>query len=101
MEGGYRFAIELYIDNGDAEENKRWFAELLQQRQEIEKAVGSKLDFHELPEKRASRIEVSSPLTGEPFAGLSESKKQELVEWGVQTMLKFSMAFSKRIKDLH
>ena len=100
MLGGFRFAIELYIDTGDSEENKTYFAELLQKKEEIEKQVGHKLDFQELSEKRASRIEVSSPPTGVPFTRLSDDKKRELVEWGAQTMLKFSTVLSKYVQAL-
>jgi hypothetical protein len=100
MLGGYRFAVELYIDTGDSEENKSYFAELLQKKEEIERQVGHELEFQELSEKRACRIDLSSPPTGVPFTRLSDDKKQELVEWGAQSMQKFSTVLSKYVQAL-
>jgi hypothetical protein len=97
--GGYRFAVELYIEPGEPEQNKQYFRELLQKREEIEQQVGSKLDFLELPGRSESRIEMSMP-TGVPFTKLSPDKKQELLEWGAQTMLKFSTTLSKYVHAL-
>lgn len=45
---------DLYIP-----EDKALFAELTKYREQIEKAVGDKLDWKELPEKKASRIKMS------------------------------------------
>lgn len=96
---GWRFAIELYIDTHDQEENKRLFKELQQMHNEIEKELGFPLDFQELPEKRACRIEYPKPTSG-PITKLSEGEKTELVKWGTETMSLFSKVMSKYIRKL-
>ena len=47
---------ELYIDRGDAVENKRIFDKLLSQKADIEKAFGGELSWERLETKRACRI---------------------------------------------
>jgi Domain of unknown function (DUF4268) len=49
-------AVELYIDTGDREENKRIFDTVHGRKAEIEQAFGSSLSWERLDEKRASRI---------------------------------------------
>ena len=60
---GYNYAIvqeyglaELYIDRGDAEENKRIFDEIHARKVEIEAAFGGTLLWERLDAKRACRI---------------------------------------------
>ncbi len=49
-------AVELYIDTGDKDENKRIFDGLLGHKAEIEKAFGAPLAWERLDEKRGSRV---------------------------------------------
>jgi hypothetical protein len=49
-------AVELYIDTGDKEENKRIFDGLHDHKAAIEQAFGSPLSWERLDEKRGSRI---------------------------------------------
>jgi hypothetical protein len=49
-------AVELYIDTGDKDENKRIFDALQSRKAEIEQAFGSPLSWERLDEKRGSRI---------------------------------------------
>ena len=55
-----RIRTELYIDDGNAEDNKRLFNELKEQRIEIEQGFGEQLSWEELPHRRASRIAAYS-----------------------------------------
>lgn len=48
--------VELYIDRGDASENKRIFDQLLSHRDEVEQAFGDSLLWERLEAKRACRI---------------------------------------------
>jgi hypothetical protein len=60
---GFNYAVvkdhalaELYIDRGDAAQNKKIFDALFSRKEEIEKACGIKLVWERLDKKRASRI---------------------------------------------
>lgn len=55
---------ELYIDRGDAIENKRIFDELLAKKDQIERAFGGTLHWERLDTKRASRIKHIVSLGG-------------------------------------
>jgi len=48
--------VELYIDTGDANKNKKIFDELYKKREQIETDFGDQLDWQRLDDKRASRI---------------------------------------------
>lgn len=54
--------IELYIDRGDAKQNKRIFDQLLARKEQIEAEFGGALHWERLDNRRASRI--SYLLTG-------------------------------------
>lgn len=49
-------AVELWIDTGDRDENKRIFDQIIVHKTEIEKAFGGALSWERLDEKRGSRI---------------------------------------------
>jgi hypothetical protein len=49
-------AVELYIDTGDKDENKRIFDGLHGKKAEIEQAVGHPLSWERLDDKRGSRV---------------------------------------------
>lgn len=55
---------ELYIDRGEAVENKRIFDQIHDRRTDIEKAFGEPLEWERLDEKRASRIKHLSKRGG-------------------------------------
>jgi hypothetical protein len=51
-----QFSVEIYIDTGDQEKNKKEYDELYMKKDLIEGKFGHKLDWMKLEEKRASRI---------------------------------------------
>ncbi len=52
----HRTAVELYIDTGDGEKNKRHFDSLAAKREQIEKRFGRELQWERLDQRRASRV---------------------------------------------
>ncbi len=48
--------VELYIDRGSAQDNNRIFGFLLAERDDVERAVGSKLEWEPLEGRRACRL---------------------------------------------
>jgi hypothetical protein len=55
---GGKVRVEIYIDGGDKEKNKRLFDCLLKSREEIESALGCELSWDRLDNRRASRVAV-------------------------------------------
>jgi len=51
-----RFRVELYIDTGDARENKRWFDALHERRPQIEAALQTPVAWERMDDQRACRI---------------------------------------------
>ena len=89
---GKRVRTELYIDCGDAEENKKYFARQFANKIEIEKEFGAELEWERLDDKRASRIAIYC-------SGSIESSSEELKEirmWGIKNLLKLKRVFGKR-----
>lgn len=82
-------ACEIYI--GDS---KSLFAELSKHKQEIEQELGEKLEWMELPGKKASRIKLSKE------GAVSETAKwEEYFEWLKTKAEDFQKAFLKYAKD--
>lgn len=80
---------ELYIPN-----SKETFTELLQQKDSIEKDLGEKLEWQELPGKKASRIKI------EREADLNDINKWgECFEWLRQQAELFQRIFGKYLKN--
>jgi len=77
--------MELYIYR-----EKELFHELLAKRSDIEAKLGHKLDWQELPERKACRIIVTRP------GDFSDKTEQmELVQWLVQEADEFTRVFKK------
>ena len=83
-------AVELYIDTGDKNENKRIFDALFQNKQEIEKSFGSPLSWERLDDKRACRIRY---IVKE--GGLTDEPKWQTIE---DSMIDAMDRFTKAIK---
>lgn len=82
------FGTELYIPD-----NKELYAHLLEHKKEIEKDLGEKAEWMELPGKKASRIKVSmkGSLGG-------EKGWDDYFEWLLREAEKFRSVFPKYIK---
>jgi len=79
---------ELYIHK-----NKDIFNYLYEQRKEIEKELGMKLEWMELPGKKASRVKVEMDGTIE-----DDDKWEKYFAWLQTNTEKFQQVFSKRLK---
>ena len=88
--------VELYIDTGDGNRNKRIFDELSKKKQEIETDFGDQLDWQRLNEKRASRIEKIVE-----NKGLTNTDDwDEIQDRMIVAMTKLEKALGKHIKQL-
>jgi hypothetical protein len=101
---GYNYVIvqeygiaELYIDRGDAIENKRIFDQLLASKDEIEKAFGGTLAWERLDTKRACRIKHVIERGGYRSP---ESQWPELQAEMVETMIKLEAALKPGLESL-
>jgi len=89
--------IELYIDTGDADKNKKIFDKLCERKEEIERDFGDKLEWQRLDTKRASRIAK----TIEKTRGLeNEDDWPTIQEKMIDTMIRFENALSKYLTQL-
>jgi SpoVK/Ycf46/Vps4 family AAA+-type ATPase len=93
---GGRFRVEVYIDQGDKEANKRIFDDLLRQREVIESEIGEELSWERLDKRRASRIAAYRPgsITDDP------ETLAELRAWGAATIVKFYEVFKPLISQV-
>ena len=86
--GTKQVVVSIYIP-----ENQDLFNALNAQCSDIEGALGVKLDWQDLPKKKASRIEISHP--GD-FLNATQSK--DLVAWIVATADRFAQVFPKYLQ---
>lgn len=77
--------IEFYISN-----DKELFKKFKSYKNEIEQIVGQKLDWRELPERKASRI-----LLTKQFDLSDNSLLNDEIDWIKENSLKFKKAFTK------
>lgn len=83
-----RLRVELYLDGGDRDENKRLFEQLLSRKSKIEQTVGEPLEWERLDNKRACRIAV---YTNAQI--LTDADNPALVEWAANRATNFYRAF--------
>ena len=93
-----RFRVELYIDTGDGEKNKRAFDALLGNRAAIEMALGSELAWDRLDAARASRVALYWPETVTVMDG--EAKLSRVRDWGVEAAPKFKEVLGAQVAGL-
>ncbi|QDS86211.1 hypothetical protein EC9_03710 [Rosistilla ulvae] len=87
-----RIRAEVYIDTGDADENKMFFDSLQKDREAIESQFGQQLEWERLDDKRASRIAVYRKGSIED----SSEELQAIHEWTVRQLLKLKEVFGPR-----
>ena len=93
-----RFRIELYIDLGDRDQNKKAFDSLEKTRREIEKELGADLDWDRLDNRRACRI--SRYYVQGITIWDSEEKLVELRNWIVQPLFHIRRVMLPYIQSL-
>lgn len=92
-----RVRAEVYLDGGEAEENKRLFDRLMEDRDTIERDFGQKLEWERLDDRIASRVAICRPGS----ISTDDEELAELRQWSVDQMLKFKSVFAPRIRSLN
>ena len=87
---------ELYIDTGDAAQNKALFDVLRAMREPLEQALGPGVSWERLDNRRASRIAVYHPVPDVPPV----DENSALVSWAVTTMARWSDELRPLVKTL-
>jgi hypothetical protein len=96
---GFSFALQgqvradIYIDRGDADQNKAVFDALYASRDIIEREFGEPLQWERLDDRRASRIAVYR-------TGSIDSDTQSLQEikaWAIERLLRLKKVFGSRL----
>jgi hypothetical protein len=90
------YGIELYIDTPDADVNESILKQFESNKKDIEKEFRAKLDFDEIPDKRACRIRYVIS-EGQDVMELDRNKVQEDL---IAQMIKFEKAIKPKIKNL-
>lgn len=90
---GRRVRVELYIDVGKAEINKKLYDWLFEQKETIENEFGDALEWERLDDRRASRIAIYREGSIDDVEIL-----QDIQTWVIQELLKFRKVFSPRLK---
>lgn len=89
-------SVELYIDHGTSEQNKRIFDILFAEKDIIEREFGSPFEWMRLDNKRASRI-AKNIYAG----GLSEPDSWDhLQDLMIDEMIRLNNVFQKRLKAI-
>jgi hypothetical protein len=89
--------VELYIDRGAAEANKRIFDRLHSQKKEIEAGFGSELSWQRLNDKRACRIAYTMTVGGYKS---DESKWPEIQDAMIDAMIRLEKALTPHLAML-
>lgn len=88
--------VELFIDNGDKQENKARFDALHDQKDSIEARIGTSLDWDRLDDRQGCRISVSRPFD----LSAPTMDRGPALDWGVRMMLNFIDTFLPIISGL-
>ena len=87
--------VELYIDTGDGDRNKRIFDACYNTKEQIEKEFGGKLEWQRLDDRRASRIYF--PISGGLLQKDQWSSIQSIM---IDTMKRLQKVLQPEIKNL-
>lgn len=93
------FAVELYIDTGEAERNEEIFDALNEEQATIEDNLEDDVVWERLSERRACRIKVPQPNSG-PVEELSLQGRSELINWGIERMDAFRTVIEPSLEQL-
>ncbi len=90
-----RVRVELYIDEGDYDQNKKLFDWLEARKGMIEQSFGEKLEWERLDDRRASRVAVYRPgdITSD------EATLGEIRSWSIDRLLKFKAVLMPLLKE--
>ena len=92
---GGKVRTELYIDQGDHEQNKNLFDCLIEKSTQIADRFGTTLEWERLDNKRASRVAIYRDGSIE----YSDQELEEIREWHISNLLKFKEVFPQIIKS--
>jgi hypothetical protein len=87
-----RVRADVYIDKGEAPENKELFDRLSREKREIETEFGTPLEWERLDDRRACRVAIYRPgKIDEP------GTLDEILRWGVQQLMALKKVFGPRL----
>ena len=86
---GRRLRVEIYIDYGEKERNKKCFDFLYSQKEHLEQVVGEPLEWERIDHKRACRIAAYTQAQVS-----TQSEDEMLIEWAARRALEMYGAFS-------
>ena len=93
-----RLRVEVYIDTGDRDRNLAIFEALHQNRDEIERDIGTHLEWERLENRQAKRIAAYAPF---PVSILSPQETLEQArQWCLDTTVSFVQVFRPRLQAL-
>lgn len=91
------FRIEMYIDNGNQDTNKRLLIACSHAKESIENAIGCRLEWERLDNRRASRISI---IENQISVSSSEEKLEALRQKAVAGMVKFKSVMTPIVQEI-
>ena len=92
---GGKARTEIYIDQGDYNQNKNLFDFFKNQSNEIQEEYGSEFGWERLDDKRACRI----ALYCDGAIDASDSELEQLRKWHVENLLKMKKIFLPKLQQ--
>jgi hypothetical protein len=91
-----RARVELYIDSGEGEPNKRAFDRLEEQKEMFESELRAEMEWERLENRRASRISVLRPGSIDD----NQETRDEIRQWMIDHLLAFKRVLGPRLPEL-